>query len=131
MEMLKADAESGEADAQHSLAVAYNNGFRLNGVELERNRLLAARWYRAAAEQMHSESQKNLGVMYMTGMGVAEDFTEAQKWLYAYSLNGNTEADKALKLLEQAAAPSQRAEGTRRALKFIVAENVIKQISVE
>ena len=37
-------------------------------------------WYRRAAEAGHADAQFNLGYMYNTGEGVAQDYTEALAW---------------------------------------------------
>ena len=37
--------------------------------------------FRLSAEQGYVEAQFNLGMMYADGQGVAEDYTEAIKWL--------------------------------------------------
>jgi hypothetical protein len=40
-----------------------------------------------AAEQNHSQSQYNLGMMYQSGHGVGEDANEANKWFERYNQN--------------------------------------------
>jgi TPR repeat protein len=41
----------------------------------------AARWYRKAADQGHAEAQFNLGVMYLDGQGVAQDYVQSHMWM--------------------------------------------------
>jgi TPR repeat protein len=41
----------------------------------------AVRWYRKAADQGDADAQRNLGLMYATGRGVARDDVEAWRWL--------------------------------------------------
>ena len=48
-------AEQGNSDAQHNLAVCYENG---EGVEMDEEE--AVEWYQKAAEQGHSDAQTNL-----------------------------------------------------------------------
>ena len=72
---LRADAEKGNADAQHNLGSAYANGQGLVKDEAE-----AVQWYRKAADQGKVRSQFNLGWMYAKGQGVAKDEAEAVKW---------------------------------------------------
>ena len=47
---------------------------------LRKNDLVAANWYRQAAEQGLMYAQYNLGLMYDDGDGVEEDKIEAAKW---------------------------------------------------
>lgn len=76
-------AQSGEAVSQFKVAGIYESG----SDEVPQNLLEAARWYRMAAEQNHSQSQYNLGMMYQSGHGVAEDTNEANKWFDRYNQN--------------------------------------------
>ena len=41
----------------------------------------AAKYFRQAALQGHSLSQYELGMLYKKGLGVAQDYTEATRWL--------------------------------------------------
>ena len=76
-------AESGEAVAQYKVASIYESG----SDDVPQNLLEAAKWYRMAAEQNHSQSQYNLGMMYQSGHGVGEDANEANKWFERYNQN--------------------------------------------
>jgi len=40
-----------------------------------------AKWFQMAANQGHSNSQSNLGVLFAMGKGVARNDVEAYKWL--------------------------------------------------
>ena len=80
---LLSKAESGEADSQFKVAGIYESG----SDDVPQNLLEAARWYRMAAEQNHSQSQYNLGMMYQSGHGVGEDANEANKWFERYNQN--------------------------------------------
>jgi hypothetical protein len=42
---------------------------------------LASTWYRRAAEHGDAEAQNALGVLYLEGAGIREDFAEALKWI--------------------------------------------------
>jgi hypothetical protein len=59
----------------------------------------AAAWYRQAAEQGHSISQYNLGLMYDNGEGVAEDNAEAVRWFRLAADQGHGEARDRLAML--------------------------------
>ena len=76
-------AESGEVVAQYKVASIYESG----SDDVPQNLLEAAKWYRMAAEQNHSQSQYNLGMMYQSGHGVGEDANEANKWFERYNQN--------------------------------------------
>ena len=80
---LLSKAESGEADSQFKVAGIYESG----SDDVTQNLLEAAKWYRMAAEQNHSQSQYNLGMMYQSGHGVGEDANEANKWFERYNQN--------------------------------------------
>jgi TPR repeat protein len=38
------------------------------------------RWYQKAAKQGHAEAQYRLGVAYVYGKGVPQDYAEAVRW---------------------------------------------------
>jgi TPR repeat protein len=65
-------AEQGNARAQFSLGLMYNEG---KGVP--QNYAEAVKWYRLAAEQDIASAQHNLGIKYATGEGVPQDYAEA------------------------------------------------------
>jgi len=74
-ESFMAKAIEGDADAQHSVGIKYDEGY---GVA--KDQVQAAMWWRKAAEQGHVWAQNNLGVCYLYGQGVVENKIEA----YAY-----------------------------------------------
>jgi TPR repeat protein len=88
---IKANAEAGDADSQSTLAFMY-----AKGIEVEKNELLALKWYQMAAEQGHVNSQFNLGVIYAKGRGVPQDFAEALKWYRMAAETGDISAQVAL-----------------------------------
>ncbi len=73
--LIKSLANSGRAEAQHTLAQLYFNG---NGVEQSYEKALE--WFSKAAEQGHTDSQNSLGMMYANGIGVDINCDKAQKW---------------------------------------------------
>lgn len=75
MALLHPLAESGNADAQHRVAIMFQSGL---GVVA--NPASAARWMRAAAEQGHALAQHGLGFMYLEGECLAQDEREAAAW---------------------------------------------------
>ena len=53
---------------------------------------MAAKWFRKAAEQGNTGAQFNLGICYLFGHGVEQDFEEAAKWFRKAAEQGNAEA---------------------------------------
>jgi len=49
----------------------------------------AAKWYQSAAEQGNVQAQGNLGLMYLMGQGVPEDFVEAYAWFAVAAARGD------------------------------------------
>jgi TPR repeat protein len=79
-------AEGGDPDAQVVLGQEYEDG---EGVE--QNYQLAAEWYRKAAEHVPNlggagQGSCRLGLLYMRGLGVPQDYVQAYFW---FSLNGH------------------------------------------
>jgi hypothetical protein len=68
-------AEKGDAQAQNSLGVMYENG---HGVAQDYAE--AVRWYRKAAAQGSASAMLNLGGLYDAGKGVPRDRAEAVAW---------------------------------------------------
>ena len=73
---LRAKAESGDAQSQYELGVAFDFG-RLG---VGKDYAEAVKWFREAAEQNNAAAQDNLGQCYTAGEGVAQDYAEAAKW---------------------------------------------------
>jgi TonB family protein len=69
-------ANSGDAEAQNNLGLAYEYG---RGVK--RDAAEAAQWYRKAALNGHAWGQNNLGLAYASGRGVERNDAEANVWL--------------------------------------------------
>jgi uncharacterized protein len=79
-------AQGGEPDAQAELGHKYEHG---EGVE--QNLKLAAEWYRRAAEYVPDlggahQGRNQLGLLYLEGRGVPQDYVQAYFW---FSLNGS------------------------------------------
>ena len=67
-------AEQGDSDAQFNLGVRY-----ANSLGVERNDVVAVKWYTLASEQGHAGALNNLGFMYVKNRGVEENFEKAAK----------------------------------------------------
>ncbi len=79
-------AEGGNPDAQVELGQKYEDA---EGVE--QNFKFAAEWYRKAAEYVPNlggagQGRNQLGLLYMTGRGVPQDYSQAY---FRFSLNGS------------------------------------------
>ena len=74
---IREKAEKGDAAAQNSLGVIYQNG--LKGVSEDQRE--AFDWFKKSAEGGDAEGQANLGHMYCAGQGVSKSEFEGAKWL--------------------------------------------------
>jgi uncharacterized protein len=81
----KQAAEQGYVEAEAELGRCYEDG---DGTD--QDYVLAAQWYRKAAEHVPNlggagQGRNNLGNLYMEGLGVPKDYVQAYKW---FSLAG-------------------------------------------
>ena len=56
-------------------------------------------WYRKAAAQGDAEAQHNLGLMYVHGEGVPQDYAEAVKWFRKAANQGDASAQTNLGIM--------------------------------
>ena len=84
------------AQAQYNLGICYAAGQGVRQDDKE-----AAKWWRKAAEQGHTEAQHNIGSCYVNGQGVEQDYEEAVKWLRLSLAKGDTESLNVLKMLKK------------------------------
>lgn len=75
MQFLSPLADKGNLEAQHRLAIMYQNG-----LGVVRNEQLAFEWMLKAAQQGHALAQHGIGFMYMEGDCVEKNAQEAVKW---------------------------------------------------
>jgi TPR repeat protein len=75
-DLLKAQAEKGDPQAQLSLGSLY-----ASGIGVTRDLVKAAKWHRKAAEQGLARAQLRVAYEYADGLGVKEDHVEAARWL--------------------------------------------------
>jgi len=87
----RAAAEEGDADAQTSLGLMYDEG---KGVKQDHAE--APKWYRKAADQGHANAQFSLGVMYDEGKVIKQDYAEALKWYRKAAEQGHAAAQNNL-----------------------------------
>ena len=83
----RALADQGDANAQYSLGLMYDNG---RGVKQDSKE--SAKWYRMSVEKGHTDSQYNLGVMYANGDGIQKDNIYAHMWFDIVALSGDENA---------------------------------------
>jgi hypothetical protein len=75
----------------------------------------AVKWFRKAAEHNLGSAQNSLGACYLLGEGVDKDYVEAYKWKLLAAGQGDEDARKIVKLLEDRMTREQIAEGQNRA----------------
>ena len=75
----------------------------------------ALRWYRMAAEKGHLESQNDIGMFYVMGMGVKQDVAEGLRWLRKAADKGHPTAQRNLGVMyvQGMGLPQDREEGIR------------------
>ncbi len=83
MRLLLQFAEQGDADAQHKVAIMYQNGL---GVVTSEE--AALKWMTASAEQGNPIAQHGLGFMYMEGECVEKDINQAICWFEKAAAEG-------------------------------------------
>ena len=86
-DVLKTNAEKGDVESQLQLAGAA----RERGDSEE-----ALKWFRAAAEQGSAEAQHMMGVIYVFGQGVQQDYAEAVKWFVKAAEQGDISSQYSL-----------------------------------
>ena len=83
-DQLKPLATKGDPNAEFLLGMLYDAG---KGVA--QDQVVAASWYRKAADQKHLMAQLYLAVLYYSGEGVTQDHREAARWFQAAAASGN------------------------------------------
>jgi uncharacterized protein len=64
---------------------------------VQQNQQIAAQWYAQAAQQGLAAAQRNLGIMYNNGWGVAKNSKEAVKWFRLAAKQGDEVAAENLR----------------------------------
>ena len=85
-------ASQGNANAQHDLGRAYDEGTLGLNADVEE----AYRWYVKAAKKGHIQAENTLGVFYAEGIYVEKNIEEAIKWYRIAALSGNEVAQSNL-----------------------------------
>lgn len=82
------NASAGDSESMFLLGQSYKFGWN----DLRQDDQMAFMWYQKAAEKCHSESMKNLGVMYQYGQGVQRNVKESLKWYIQAASYGDENA---------------------------------------
>ena len=108
-----ADAQSGDADAQHYLGMCYHFGH-----SVPQDDAVAMKWYRLAADQGLAIAQHNLGGMYRDGKRVPQDYAEAYAWFSLAALGGYADAANDRDSMAGKLTPEQLSQGQKRATEL-------------
>lgn len=104
IDILLADAKSGDAGAQNDLGCAYGSG---DGVE--KNFQTAFSWFMRSAEQGNMYAQHNVGLYYKNGTAVKKDISLAVQWYEKSASQGFAKAAFALgEIYEKGYQPNTR-----------------------
>jgi TPR repeat protein len=106
-------AEQGDASAQFSLGLSYENG---DGVP--RDYAKARQWYEKAAAQGDAKAQLYLGMQSSFGQGGPVDLVQAYMWYSLAAGNGNAHAPGYRNDLTRQMTPAQIAEAHKRAREW-------------
>ncbi len=83
MALLSALAEKGNEQAQHMLALMYQNGLGITASDRR-----AFYWMQHSAQQGYALAQHGLGFMYMEGICTEQDGTKAVEWFHKAAQQG-------------------------------------------
>ena len=101
------------ADFVNGLLAQSNLGWMyLNGLGVEQNDSIAARWYQRAAEQGDARAQNNLGILYATGRGLPRNDMQAYGWFKLAAAQGYPDAARNQKLSAANLSPEQLREAS-------------------
>lgn len=106
-------AEQGDASAQFSLGLSYENG---DGVP--RDYAKARQWYEKAASQGDAKAQLYLGMQSSFGQGGPVDLVQAYMWYSLAAGNGNAHAPGYRNDLTRQMTPAQITEAHKRAREW-------------
>ena len=72
----------------------------MEAYKIEKNHLLAAKWYERAAQLGSNEAQYALGWLYFYGEGVNPNSQSALQWLKSAANSGNKKGVDALRFIQ-------------------------------
>jgi hypothetical protein len=114
-------AGKGDAEAQCYLGLYYSVGFGVS-----KDLVVAAKWYRKAAEQGFAPAQYYLGLCYYKGEGVTKDPVEAYVYFNVAGVT-NAFAEQNRKELEGVLSSSQIKAGQKRSKELLALIEVNKK----
>jgi uncharacterized protein len=110
MRLLRPLAAEGDARAQYTIGVMYEEG---RGVPREYSE--AVGWLLQAADQGNADAQNHLGFLYLYGRGVTKDYVVAYMWFDLAATEGAGHAAFSRDLVAANMTPSQVAEAHKLA----------------
>lgn len=99
--VFSAQAASGDLVASNYLGMHY-----YLGAGVARDFVRAAELFEVAALAEYADAQRNLGVMYLRGLGVKQDHHQAYGWFFAAHAGGNMGAKEYLNLMVDNVTPN-------------------------
>ena len=118
-------AKKGNPSAMFQLANYYISPPDRSGIP--KNDEKAARLYLRAAKKGHRESQHNLGVLYLDGIGVRQSLSEAYGWFRIAANSGSKAGMAAVEIMKEELSKSQLESGLE-AEKRLRAEHELPEI---
>lgn len=88
---LQRQAQSGDANAQYRLGMAYEHG-----IGVPRDLAQAMNWYKKSAAEGNANGEYYLGAMYQYGIGTQQDYAQALSLYQQAAKQGHTEAENSL-----------------------------------
>jgi TPR repeat protein len=111
----KSKAASGDANSQFVMGMNHRSG--IPGL-VNQDDVMAANYFKSAAEAGDQFGQMELSACFLEGAGVPKSDSEAYKWLLLSAGQGNKIAKEKMLKVEAALTPKQREDGQSRAEAF-------------
>jgi TPR repeat protein len=96
----------------------------LNGLGVQKNPNVAAKWFTNAAGLGIVPAQTSLGILYGRGEGVTKDDVLAYAWFYLAATTGDSVGINNRAVIEKRMSPGQIAEGKSLASKWRVGQGI-------
>ena len=111
----RSKAASGDANSQVVMGTNHLQG--VPGL-VNQDEVMAASYFKQAAEADDQFGQLELARCYLDGTGVAKSDSEAYKWFLLAAAKGNKTAKQMIRKLEESLTAKQREEGQKKAEVF-------------
>ena len=124
----RTQADGGDVNAQHELAVRYHHG-----KEVVRDEEAAMKWYLKAAKNGSADAAFDLAVMYAVGQMVEKDAAQALKWYRMAAERGHDDAQlqTGLIYLNGSGVAKDEAEAVKWFRKAAAQGNIYAQKNLE